>query len=126
MMNELRECPMCGNKAHYQEWKIGQTTMGWRVICGGCSVMTANWHSKEAAAKCWNARAYDVEIERLRADAEIGRLVREMLCDDDISICDVGCADDGEIVRVENGEAVGVADTLLEALRKAKGESDEA
>ena len=71
MMDELRECPMCGNKAHYQEWKIGQTIMGWRVICGGCSVMTANWHSKEAAKKSWNARAYDAEIAAMKERDEV-------------------------------------------------------
>ena len=65
----------------------------------------------------------------MKEDAEIGRLVREMLAKDGVlRIEDCGLAPRYEVsgLRADLIEpSYGAADTLLDALRKAKGVSDD-
>jgi len=109
MNDELRECPMCGHEAVYYGDRVSEISLDWRVLCSRCTVMTVPWHSKEAAAKEWNARAND-------EDAEVGRLLRELQGrlrpGDYIGIHQSGTVD-------VNGHDIGYG-SLVEALREAK------
>ena len=129
MMETLRACPFCGSGA------VGYlgTDGVFRIICTMCDTEGPPEETTGKAADSWNIRAdnvCDAEIAALKEDAEIGRLVRGMFdglgdirclrtSQGKVAVCQTLFSSDGSANPVYFG------DTLLEALRKARGESNE-
>ena len=61
---ELRECPLCGNKAdiHYLEYSLGRK---WRAICPECGVSTLHLYERDDVVALWNTRHVSPEVKAL-------------------------------------------------------------
>jgi transcription elongation factor Elf1 len=79
-MNELLNCPFCGNEHMFYE-KLDR--YNWSIKCGNCSCRLAHFESKDLAADGWNTRADTDLLYRVKeAVAEIEEQKADVFSDD--------------------------------------------
>jgi hypothetical protein len=71
-MDKLKPCPCCNGEAiyseHPQKWHY--------AICTNCGLRTMSFRSEEEAAKVWNTRTNDDELDKVKN--EISRISYEL------------------------------------------------
>jgi len=124
-MSELKACPFCNTDAERSEMYGGDNA--YSRLCLQCKMAGPIGKTKQEADELWNARVED-------RDAEIGRLVRELM-QKDSAWCLFGYPESEygpayygfwPVDALDYGEAEedDLASTILGALRLAAGEGD--
>jgi Lar family restriction alleviation protein len=76
-MNELLNCPFCGNEHMFYEQL---DRYNWSIKCGNCSCRLAHFESKDLAADSWNTRA-DTDL-LYRVKEAVAEIVDDLIGDE--------------------------------------------